>query len=310
MARLNQEDEWFTDPLERRVKLIIAIQNDPVDFSAIADGLAARAWRLAQKYWKDDRKLIPEDEWKRAKLERLIEVDLAVRREDGIYVRGAKAKFDWLVKAKEFGSEGGKKSAEGREKKKKERGSKGASRVRKGSQGSERVSNPLSLSLSLTPSPSRESSTLSTADLAVGRDWLDLAHGEMPWKADDPKWTAELFAEAIGKVKRATDLNDDGIRAVFEFVKVDDFWRKNAATPMGLLKRSSRNGERKVDNILVRMRQAPTKQQKTDAGGGMHRQPTRQLQDMERDTDMTAELAELEARAIKQANEELKNANV
>lgn len=92
------------------------------------------------------------------------------------------------------------------------------------------------------------------ADLAVGREWLEFARTEMPWKAEDPSWTAERFAEAIAKVRLATDLNDLGTKALLEFIKRDDFWAKNAISPAGLLKRGAKNGERKIDNILVRMR--------------------------------------------------------
>ncbi len=102
--------------------------------------------------------------------------------------------------------------------------------------------------------------TFSEPDLAVGRAWLAYALSEMPWKEDDPKWTPEHFADAIAKVRRATDLNETGMAELLRFVAKDEFWRKNACSPSGLLKRSSRNGERKIDNILVRLR---TKEQRT-----------------------------------------------
>jgi hypothetical protein len=76
----------------------------------------------------------------------------------------------------------------------------------------------------------------------------------MPWKCDDKTWTPENFAFAIAKLRRATNLNDDGVVKVLAFIKGDEFWRKNAVSPNGLLRKSDRNGQRKIDNIIVRMR--------------------------------------------------------
>lgn len=97
---------------------------------------------------------------------------------------------------------------------------------------------------------------LSESDLAVGREWLTYALEEMPWKATDGSWTAERFGGALAKLKTATGLNDLGLRELLAFVRGDTgdtFWRPNACSPFGLLKKSE-NGNRKIDNILVRMR--------------------------------------------------------
>ncbi len=94
----------------------------------------------------------------------------------------------------------------------------------------------------------------SEADLAVGRAWLAFALTEMPWKADDPSWTPERFAEHLSALRRATGVSEEGLALLLAFVAKDEFWRKNACSPAGLLKKSARNGERKIDNILVRMR--------------------------------------------------------
>ncbi len=96
--------------------------------------------------------------------------------------------------------------------------------------------------------------THSESDLAVGSSWLEYALVEMPWKSDDPSWTALAFAEGLAKVRRATGVSDEGLVELLRFVSADDFWRDKACSPAGLLKKSARNGERKIDNILVRMR--------------------------------------------------------
>lgn len=104
------------------------------------------------------------------------------------------------------------------------------------------------------PTKTRASPTYSETDLAVGSEWLEFAIGEMPWLAKTASWTPEAFAKSLAKLRRATDLNESGLAELLAFIKRDDFWRKNAASPGGLLKKSEKNGLRKIDNILVRMR--------------------------------------------------------
>lgn len=101
-------------------------------------------------------------------------------------------------------------------------------------------------------------------DLASAQAWLEYAIAEMPWKAGTDAFTVERFADSLAKLRRATDLNASGIAAVLAFVKADDFWRKNAVSPAGLLKKSGKNELRKIDNILARMKSTPS-QQKRDA---------------------------------------------
>lgn len=75
----------------------------------------------------------------------------------------------------------------------------------------------------------------------------------MPWCAANGRWTAEGFAQDIAKLKAKTDLNDHGVREVLEFIRGDEFWIKNAISPASLLGKS-RNGIRKIDNLLLSMR--------------------------------------------------------
>lgn len=103
MARTNVEDDWFIDITDRRKDLIRLVAARPKDPEHEADGLALDAWRTAQRYWKDDKKLIPEDVWRRRGLEPMIEADLAERRPGGIYVKGTEEQHDWLVKQTQAG---------------------------------------------------------------------------------------------------------------------------------------------------------------------------------------------------------------
>lgn len=114
------------------------------------------------------------------------------------------------------------------------------------------VPTPVQEVLTLSPGKRRRPIDLTPTDLAIGREWLTLGLSEMPWKASDPSWTETRFAEAVAKTRAAIGATD--LTEVLNFIRQDDFWRKNACSPRGLLKKSERNGERKIDNILVRMR--------------------------------------------------------
>ncbi len=115
LARINVEDDWFADPLERRAALIKKLADSPVNAEWMADGAALKAWRIAQRFWKDGRKPIPEDVWARAGLEPLIDCGLASRKHDGIYVHGTEAQHEWLAEWSEKSVKGGKARVTGAE---------------------------------------------------------------------------------------------------------------------------------------------------------------------------------------------------
>jgi hypothetical protein len=105
VARINIEEEWFSDP--RRLRLI-----DLKKSKYEADGMAVLMWFLAQRYWFKN-ELIPEHAWIGSGMEEvLFEVGLASRVEGGIYVRGSERHFEWYFKKVESGKLGGKKSAQ------------------------------------------------------------------------------------------------------------------------------------------------------------------------------------------------------
>jgi hypothetical protein len=107
MARVNVEDDWWTDKTRRRAALIRAVANRPRDPEREADGLALDAWTTAQRYWKEGQSLIPEDVWQLGGFEPLIEAKLAERRPEGIYVSGTKEHHDWLYQKIEAAKKGG-----------------------------------------------------------------------------------------------------------------------------------------------------------------------------------------------------------
>jgi hypothetical protein len=93
---------------------------------------------------------------------------------------------------------------------------------------------------------------LTDEELDLGRKWLDMAVSEMPHRASDPKWHAAEFGTELKKVGQAVGLDHAGMLKVFHYVSADAFWRPNACSPKGLL--ISKNGVRKIDNILTRMK--------------------------------------------------------
>jgi hypothetical protein len=104
-----------------------------------------------------------------------------------------------------------------------------------------------------------ESKKYTDDDLEIGRAWLKYATREMSWTKPQPSWTEEKFAADIAKVRKATDLNQEGFFALLNFIENDDFWVKNAWSPAGLLKNGA-NDVRKVDTILGRMKPASMRQ--------------------------------------------------
>lgn len=107
LARINIEDRLFTD---RRYMNLVAKMGD----SDRALGTLVMAWIYAQRYWKNG-DLIPTDVWTRQGLsEALIEVGLAERRPEGIYMVGSEEQFNWLVKSIASGKSGGLRSGQAR----------------------------------------------------------------------------------------------------------------------------------------------------------------------------------------------------
>ncbi len=97
-------------------------------------------------------------------------------------------------------------------------------------------------------------------DLALAKDWLDFAVRSMPHMERTASWTIEGFAQEIYRARCAVEVGEDcvdhvGMRKIFDFIKSDvGFWRKNAVSPCGLLKRKSGSDFRKIDHIINSMK--------------------------------------------------------
>jgi hypothetical protein len=130
MARLNIEESWFSDLEGRRETLANALgvkYRLPLKAAYCqADGVAVLAWRLSRRYWADGERLIPRQKWSETDLGLMVECQLAEIDENGdLYIKGTKEHHGWLLSRKEAAKQGGKKSAELREKKRKQNPSKG-----------------------------------------------------------------------------------------------------------------------------------------------------------------------------------------
>lgn len=105
MARINVEDSWFTD--HRRFELAEKLGDEQM-----ADGLMVSVWRLAQSFWGNGRKKIPEQAFKSIKNSHLLfDVDLASKHGGFVYVRGTRQYLDWYASVKESAAKGGKSKA-------------------------------------------------------------------------------------------------------------------------------------------------------------------------------------------------------
>lgn len=88
MARINVEDSLFTDA---RYEILAEKYG-----RYAATGMIVHAWKMAQKYFLSEQKLIPVELWELSKLQPIEECGLAEKRPDGIYVKGSHDQFEWL----------------------------------------------------------------------------------------------------------------------------------------------------------------------------------------------------------------------
>lgn len=246
MARINIEDSFFSDP---RFRLLAKKLGDETK----AIGFCVQAWFLAQRYWTKGEQLVPEKIFRDFGLEHLFEVDLAELRTDGVYVRGSSCQFSWLLSEKRASA--GRRSAEVRKAKF------GSAQPNKPEQ-TPSPSNSPTLTLTLTqkkkskPPSSPDAGSggppppkASPSDLALAERWKAHALAVLPkLKADVGKW-----AESIRLMREKDGLSEQEVAEVFDFVRQDDFWRPNAISPQSLRGRS-KNGLRKIENVLVAMR--------------------------------------------------------
>jgi hypothetical protein len=140
MARINIEDEIFKD--DSFVELLLKF-----GCKTMAIGAVVETFILAQKHFKDESngRLIPFKEWEKFKHSQAIfESGLAVKFENGIYVRGSKEQFKWLLQKINAGKS--KSEAKINQLKK-------AREAKKHLNGSERLKTELNVSEPPTPTP-------------------------------------------------------------------------------------------------------------------------------------------------------------
>lgn len=92
------------------------------------------------------------------------------------------------------------------------------------------------------------------ADRSLASAWVTLAASQAPTRS----WSVDDFAEGIADVRRKANMTEEGILAMFLWLSRDDFWRTVAYSPCGLLKKS-KNGERKIDNLVAQWRKKTAK---------------------------------------------------
>lgn len=288
MARINIDDALLADP---RFKALVRVAGS----EDLAIGMCFRAFRSGLKYWGDG-KLVPERIWKIEGLEQLVEVDLAERREDGVYVRGSSEQFAWYRQRKEAASNGGHARA-GAPRDESGRfvapphpagiqpdaGQSPASAQPESSRapaGIQPTSSPPALAPTLylkerdkslsppnsPPGGSRGAARVSDFDSDLAKRWAEHAVTVMPsLKPELDKW-----ANAIRLMREQDKLSESDIERLFEFVKDDEFWRLNAISPIAIRGRS-KNGLKKIENIRLRMQSMGKHQSEEEFGDELMR---------------------------------------
>ena len=105
---------------------------------------------------------------------------------------------------------------------------------------------------SINPKPVKQRKTgVEPTDFhkSLAARWADYATSA--WPNLNPK--VSDWEKSLAQISQEVGLNDQQMGALFEFIRKDDFWKDNCQSPIGLL-RKSRNGVRKVDNILAKIK--------------------------------------------------------
>lgn len=104
---------------------------------------------------------------------------------------------------------------------------------------------------SMPPAKKSSSELVETNDLqlqSLVNEWGRFAHEIMPHLAIDEKtWLRELH-----RIKDHLKCDSDLLMNIFKFISNDEFWSRNAVSPIGLMRKST-NNLRKVDNIYAKM---------------------------------------------------------
>ena len=283
MARINLDNEFWDEP---RVELLEAkIGSTERNLKHEARGCFVSAVRLAQKYWAPKKGkpegLIPHNIWSASGFDILIDVGLAELRDEGIYVKGSKENFQWLVERRKAGKRGGKNSGKSRRNVVSEESKQTRSKTKQTSSKTKQTrSKTKPLTLALTPTltqeilkapifseagleakncaqpekPKKQAAVpIDPSWLELGAKWLEHSTSIIPnGTSQYPDWTPESFAKHIQKAAEHLGRNADFMAQVLDFIRQDEFWAGNAVSPGGLM-RKSKNGLKKIDNIVARV---------------------------------------------------------
>lgn len=99
-------------------------------------------------------------------------------------------------------------------------------------------------------SPLKSKLDFDESDLSLAERWSQYASEKQPWR----KFNTAKFADAIRRVRNSVGLDSAQMVGLFEFATTHEFWADNVISPAGLLKKSSRNDLRKIDNLLAEMK--------------------------------------------------------
>lgn len=282
MARINVDTKFFSDG---RIKLLKAKLKDELLFTT--QGRLLTLWEycydhLTEYIHSDEINAITCHE-NFAQL--LVESRLAEQSEDGkVRVNGVSERIQFYREAVEKGRSGGLKSVKVREEKYgikmpiKGTSTKGFTKgTRRVGQGSTKgltkgLTNEHEPSFSVSGSVSgsfseKEISLRSPTSVEVipdeyfdiGKRWLEFAQKQCPWKIKEKKWNPVDFGRCLQRITKHTGATAEGLGEILKFVEGDEFWRKNAISPFGLLQRS-KNGNRKLDNLILSMQTRKTRQ--------------------------------------------------
>jgi hypothetical protein len=249
MAQVRIDECLLNDPRFKQLVRLIEKQIPdlltPAEKEELALGKCWRAFHVAQKYWRDDRKPVPASVWSMDSCasfaSQLVAVGLANKTKDGFYVSGAKAYFDWFHTKQEAGRLGGIKSGSSRNQKKNKLSD-------EASEAETRSNEPVSVSVSVSDSVSvtKKKATPSMADkdppglfapaelLAIWnthRGRLDAASRMTAGRAAKVRVRRDEHPDLaywVGCVQRlsasdfATGKNDRGWKATFDWLIAND----------------------------------------------------------------------------------------
>jgi len=95
-----------------------------------------------------------------------------------------------------------------------------------------------------------EKITYCESDMDLAKDWVLFAETKTPWR----RYDLVKFATDISTLRKISSMSIEQINDIFTWIKNDEFWSGVAISPGSLSKSSSKTGLRKIDTILLQMK--------------------------------------------------------